>query len=148
MNRFLKKLTCGKAGEIFRSWLSRGLSSDGNIEAELLAESMAINIVEEIGERTRFAIAVFTESQKAELLRLLNPIAQGLVPVLSNLVKSIWKEYRAITPTRLHDQVNQYIACCTHSIVSMVINELESQGIMDQPAPEMVHTASLMIVTR
>jgi len=80
--------------------------------------------------------AIFAPEQFAEFRGLFDRDNTKLHKMLTDLIISVHKSFKAFVPKRLDSQINQYVQVCAHNIIGYVAEELINRNVLETPDSE------------
>ena len=98
----------------------------------LTAECIKYNLA----KNNNWTIPVFTQVQYGEFMALIKQIAEPLSEKIYPVVKEVYAIMRRATPKHLHEQIRGVFGAELNSIIAMICDELEMQGLLEVPGGE------------
>lgn len=113
----------------------------GTIPEDMLTEDdtlrlLETNLIRKSGNGYRLNFARFTQKQFQETCSLFCFEDEKLDDLLSNKILAVRRGFEKFVPRHLHDQINQWVTCFSHEIVSHVVEELIQRGRLAKPDPD------------
>ena len=124
-------------------WLCAGgipqNSRDGAVERGALSEEEAASLIRNhllinAADGYRLNFACFTGAQFEEFLSLFQLDDEGLEDLLAEWIMAVRKSFGKFVPSRLEDQINQWVSIYLFQIVGYVTDELIRRGALRKPA--------------
>lgn len=102
----------------------------------LIAQGIKYNVVEKVNGRYSWRIPVFTKEQMEQLNSIKAEISKPLTKNLLTVVNKIHSMYLIETPKYLHHQIKGIFGAELNTVIAMVCDILESQGLLHSPEDE------------
>jgi len=107
----------------------------------LIAECIKYNLV----ENNRWTIPVFTEEQYEKFAALIKMVSEPLSKEVYPFVERVYDIMRRATPKHLHEQIKGVFGAEINSVIAMICDEMERDGIIETPKEE-PFTGQIMLV--
>lgn len=116
-------------------------SKNGIVKNDLLSDEDAArliqnNLIIKSGADYRLNFACFSEEQFAKFTALFDINDKKLEDLLAEWILTVRQSFERFVPTRLHDQINQWISYYLGQIIGYVVDELICRGALRAPDAE------------
>ena len=113
-------------------------SINGIVKADALAAEDAASLIQnhllvKSGDDYKLNFACFTEAQFAEFLSQFEMEDEKLDDLLANWITAVRENFVKFVPSRLGDQINQWVSSYLFQIVGYVTDELIRRGVLRKP---------------
>ena len=113
-----------------------GIVNKSTLTDEDAARLIKNNLIIKSGENYKLNFACFTEEQFTEFINMFDMSDEKIDDLLVEWILNVRKNFEGFVPTRLNDQINQWVSCYLNQINGYVIDELIRRGILRKPDEE------------
>jgi len=126
--------------------LDNGIIPSGALCDDDLARLIQSNLVIKSGDKHVLNFATFTPQLFCDFRELFTKDSGSLDKLLSELISSIHKSFKAFVPKRLNGQINQFVCIYIHHIIGYVAEELINRGVLEKPSEEKLLTGGVFSI--
>lgn len=123
--------------------IASGMCALSDEDAAILIQN---NLIFKSGDAYKLNFACFTEDQFAEFISLFDMNDEHLDDLLAEWITAVRTNFVKFVPSRLSDQINQWVSYYLFQIVGYVTDELIRRGTLRKPDPEKPLTDGIFYV--
>ena len=114
----------------------KGIIPENILTEDDILRLLEVNLIRKSENGYQLNFAHFTHKQFQDACSLFSFEDGKLDALLSDEILAIRKGFEKFVPKHLHSQINQWVTCFSHEIVSHVVEELIQRGRLTKPDPD------------